>query len=152
MTDGSSSGSGDFWVDGLFFGGRRYSAVVADSSSQVTYGLREYSETDDTLGSDNECTLRGQALISHYSTSAESLLVHSSVLDFGVSPLLAADKVHVVLPNENVDVDFRVDFVEYVVDAGSQSLTVTLALGREKPLLADYMYALRKQVKQVAKR
>jgi hypothetical protein len=152
VTDGTTNGSGDFWVDGLFFGGRRYSALVEDSSSEATFGLREYSDTDDTLGSDNECALRAQALIAHYSTPAENLTVVSTVLDYGTSPLLAADKVHAVLPNENVDADFRTDYVEYSVDANVQTLSVTLALGRAKPLLADYMYALRSKVKQVAKR
>jgi hypothetical protein len=48
-----------------------------------------------------------------------------------------------VLPNENVDANFRVNSAEYVVDAKVQELTVTLELGRVAPLLADWVYTLR---------
>jgi len=64
------------------------------------------------------------------------------VIDYGDTPILPADKIHVMLPNENVDADFRVLNIEYYVDAKTQSLDVTLELGREQPLLADYLYAL----------
>lgn len=53
-----STGAGSFWVDGLFFGGRRYSAVQADTSSQSSYGLRELVEVDEELWSDDECASR----------------------------------------------------------------------------------------------
>lgn len=37
----------------------------------------------------------------------------STVLEYGSSPILAGDKVHVMLPNENVNTDFRVECAEY---------------------------------------
>ncbi|MCW4010635.1 MAG: hypothetical protein NWF05_08450 [Candidatus Bathyarchaeota archaeon] len=44
---------------------------------------------------------------------------------------------------EGVDADFRVLSVEYHVDGAAQMLETTLSLGREAPLMADYVYALR---------
>jgi hypothetical protein len=61
------------------------------------------------------------------------------------------DKIHVVLPNEGVDADFRIESVEYHVDAKTQSLEVTLELGREAPLLADYLYALKSKTEHLSR-
>jgi len=136
-------GTGSFWVDGLHFGGRRYAAVREDAASQSAYGLRELTETDEELWSDNECDLRAKALLAYLKDPAEYLTVRSTVIDYGDTPLLPGDKIHVSLPNENVDADFRVESVEYHVDAKTQTLEVTLELGKEPPQLADYLYGLR---------
>jgi hypothetical protein len=82
---------------------------------------------------------------------AESLTVSSTVIDFGSSPILAADMVSAELPNENVDADFRVISVEYRVMPSSNELEVVLELGRESTLLADYVYALKSKVSKVNK-
>jgi len=145
------AGTGSFWVDGLYFGGRRYSSMQEDSGSQGSYGLREVVEIDEELYSDNECVLRAKALLSHLKEPAEYLTLRSTVIDYGDSPVLAGDKVHVTLPNENVDGDFRVLSVEYYVDAKTQSLEVILELGREQPLLADYLYALRSKTDSLSR-
>jgi hypothetical protein len=147
----NSSNPGSFWVDGLFFGGCRYNATEEDSTSQNAYGLRELAETDEELYSDNECSLRAKALLNHLKDAAEYLTVKSTVIDYGNTPLLPGDKVHVVLPNENVDADFRIESVEYRVDAKTQSLEVTLELGREAPLLADYLYALKSKTDHLSR-
>jgi hypothetical protein len=136
-------GTGSFWVDGLFFGGRRYSSMQEDTGSQTTYGLRELVDTDEELYSDNECMLRAKAILTQLKDPAEYLTVRSTVIDYGTTPILAGDKIHVTLPNENVDADFRILSVEYYVDAKTQTLEITMELGREVPLLADYLYALR---------
>jgi hypothetical protein len=39
----------------------------------------------------------------------------------------------------------------YSVDGKTQTLDVTLELGREKPLLADYVYALRKKTDSLSR-
>ena len=57
--------------------------------------------------------------------------------------LLPGDKVHVTLPNEGVNGDFRILIAEYNVDANTQVLETVMELGREKPLLADYMFRLK---------
>jgi hypothetical protein len=146
-----STGTGDFWVDGLFFGGKRYSSMQEDAASQAVYGLRELVDVDEELCGDAECECRAKALLAHLKDPAEHLTVRSTVVDYGNTPVLAGDKIHVVLPNENVDGDFRVLNVEYFVDARTQTLELSLELGREKPLLADYLFALRSKTNSLSR-
>ncbi|MBS7633814.1 hypothetical protein KEJ15_09440 [Candidatus Bathyarchaeota archaeon] len=147
----TGSGTGSFWVDGLYFGGRRYSNMQEDSGSQTAYGLRELVEVDEELWSDNECMLRAKAILAQLKDPAENLTIRSTVIDYGTTPILAGDKIHVVLPNENVDADFRVLSIEYYVDAKTQTLEITMELGREVPLLADYLYALRSKTDHLSR-
>jgi hypothetical protein len=147
----TGTGTGSFWVDGLFFGGRRYSSMQENAASQSAYGLRELVEVDEELYSDNECMLRAKAILNNLKDPAEYLTVRSTVIDYGNTPLLPGDKVHVTLPNENVDGDFRILSVEYHVDAKTQTLEITLELGREQPLLADYLYALRSKTDHLSR-
>jgi hypothetical protein len=132
----SGTGTGSFWVDNLFFNSARWSATYGS-------GSRELPETDEELHSDNECLLRAKALYDHLSSPAEYIRVTSDVIDFGTAPILAADRISVTLPNENVDGYYRVASVEYRLIAETQTLETTLELGKEPPLLADYLYALR---------
>jgi len=147
----TDTGTGSFWVDGLLFGGRRYSSIQEDSASQTNYGLRELVEVDEELYSDNECMLRAKAFLNYLKDPAEYLTVRSTVIDYGITPLLPGDKIHVTLPNENVDSDFRILNVEYHVDAKTQTLEITLELGREQPLLADYLYVLRSKTDHLSR-
>jgi hypothetical protein len=149
--DFTGVGTGNFWIDSLFFGGRRYSATQEDNGSQSAYGLRELVDTDEELYSDNECMLRAKALLNHLKDPAEYLAIRSTAIDYGNTPLLPGDKIHVSLPNENVDADFRILSVEYHVDAKTQTLEITLELGREQPLLADYLYALRSKTDHLSR-
>ena len=132
----AGTGTGAFWVDNLFFNSARWSG---------TYGAggRELAETDEELHSDNECLLRAKALYDHLSSAAEYIKIVSDVIDYGSSPILAADRIWVTLPNENVDGYYCVISVEYRLIAETQTLETTLELGKEPPLLADYLYALR---------
>lgn len=147
----TGTGTGSFWVDGLFFGGRRYSALQEDTGSQTGYGLRELVEINEELYSDNECTLRAKAMLEYLKDPAEYLTVRSTVIDYGFSPLLSGDKIHVTLPNENVDADFCILSAEYNVDGRTQTLEITLELGREQALLADYLYALRSKADHLSR-
>jgi hypothetical protein len=146
-----SAGTGSFWVDGLFFGGRRYSALQEDAGSQGSYGLRELVEVDEELWSDDECASRANALLASLKDPAEQLTLRSTVVDYGNSPLLPGDKVHVTLPNEGVDGDFRILSAEYNVDAKTQVLETVMELGREKPLLADYMFSLKSKTDSLSR-
>jgi hypothetical protein len=146
-----SVSTGSFWVDGLFFGGRRYSAVQEDAGSQNSYGLRELVEVDEELWSDAECTSRAKALLASLKDSAEQLTLRSTVVDYGTTPLLPGDKVHVALPNEGIDGDFRILSAEYNVDAKTQTLETLLELGREQPLLADYMFSLKSKTDSLSR-
>src|SRR5664280_1724069 len=116
-------------------------SVQDDVSSQSSIGLRELVEVNEELCSDLECESHAKALLSK--DPAEALTIQSTVIDYGSSPILAGDKINVALPNEGINADFRVLNAEYKVDGKTQTLEVTLDLGREKPLLADYVYALR---------
>jgi len=144
-------GSGSFWVDGLFFGGRRYSTTQEDAGSQSSYGLRELVEVDEELWSDAECTSRAQELLASLEDSAEQLTLRSTVIAYGTTPLLAGDNVHIELPNEGVDGDFCILNVEYHVDAKTQTLETTLELGREHPLLADYVFKLKSKTDSLSR-
>jgi len=141
-----------YMYDGNFgFLNCSYTGTFEDSGSQSLYGLRELTETDEELSSDNECTLRAKAILAQLKDPAEYLTVRSTVIDYGTTPILAGDKIHVTLPNENVDADFRILSVEYYVDAKTQTLEITMELGREVPLLADYLYTLRSKTDHLSR-
>jgi hypothetical protein len=143
------TGSGSFWIDKFYFGGLRYSSVLQDAASQGSYGLREYVDIDEELWSDTECLLRARAILASMKDPSEYITLKSTVIDYGNTPLFPADTVAVSLPNENINGNFRILIAEYHVKAETGELEVTLELGREKALLADYVYALRSKVDRV---
>jgi len=138
-------------VDGLHFTEQRFKAVAQDTGSQSAYGLRELVETDEELYNDTECSYRANALLNHLKSPTEHITVKTTVLDYGSTPVLAGDRIYVSLPNEGVAGYYRVESVEYHVDAKTQTLEVTLELGRETPLLADYLYALRSKTDHLSR-
>ena len=133
----SATGTGSFWVDNLFFNSCRWSATYGS-------GEREYSDTDEELHTDAECLLRAKALYDYLSGTAEYFKVASSVIDYGTTPILAADRIW------NIDGYYRVISAEYHLTI-FQDLEVTLELGREPMLLADYLYALRSKTGSLAR-
>lgn len=147
----TDSGPGSFWVDSLFFGGKRYSSQQEDTGSQASFGLRELVEVNEEYASDIECESHAKAMLANLKDPQESLTLQSTVIDYGSTPILAGDKIHVTLPNEGVNGDFQVLSVEYLVDGKTQTLETTLELGREKPLLADYVYALRSRTDRLSR-
>lgn len=149
--DFNGTAQGDFYVDGLFFNACRWEDLEENSGSQTSYGLREKVEVDEELHSDEECELRAKALVDHLKDPAVYLRLRSTVIDYGSDPLLPADKIHVTLPNENVDDDFRIISVEYYVHCLRQELDITMELGKESPLLADYLYAVKKRARASAR-
>ena len=106
---------------------------------------------DEELHSDNECILRAKALLVHLKDPVEYVTVRSNVTEYGADRILPGDKIHVTLPNENIDADFRITSVDYHVSAAEQTLGVALELGREAPVLADYLYALRSKSSALAR-
>ncbi|MDI6905558.1 MAG: hypothetical protein QMD13_08785 [Candidatus Bathyarchaeia archaeon] len=46
---------------------------------------------------------------------------------------------------------YGITFIEYYVDAKTQTLEITLELGREQPLLADYLFALRSKTDHLSR-
>jgi len=79
------------------------------------------------------------------------LKVKSTAIDYGNNPILPGGKIHIVLSSLNIDADYRVVTVEYQVDARTQTLELSLELGREPQLLADYIYALRSKTAKLSK-
>jgi len=79
------------------------------------------------------------------------LKVRSEVIDYGTSPILAGDKIHVTIPNENVDSDYRIISTEYRASGRDQTLEVELELAKEPQLLADFIYGFRKAIQKLDK-
>jgi len=150
-SDFSGTGTGSFWIDNLFFNQCRWEATEEDLTSQSSYGLRELVEVDEELHSDNESMLKAKALLTHLKDPAEYITLRSNVIDYGTNRILPGDKIHVTLPNENIDADYRIISVEYRVLAAEQTLEITLELGKEPPLLADYLYVLRSRTGSLAR-
>ena len=147
---------GDVWVDMFHFGkghwqARRPISTQEPTASQTAYGVRELVEVDEELHSDNECALRAKALLAHLENPAETITVRSTVIDYGTATLLPGDKIHVALPNENIDADYHIISAEYNVKAATQTLEVVLELGKEAPLLADYLYTLQSRSSSLAR-
>lgn len=138
------TGTGSFRVDNLFFNHARWYGTYGS-------GERELAETDEELHSDNECLLRAKALYDYLSGTAEYIKVTSDVIDYGTTPILGGDRITVTLPNENVDGYYRVISAEYHLRARDQTLEVTLELGKEPMLFADYLYALRSKTGSLAR-
>jgi hypothetical protein len=139
----SGLGRSTLHIDQLYFKNGRFSALEQDSASQALYGIRELTETDDELASDAECAHRAKALLAYLKDPAEYLTMRSTIIDYGLTPPLAADKIHVHLYNENINGDYRTEAIDYHVYANSQTLELTFDLGKVPPLLADYLYGLR---------
>ena len=139
-------GSGYFWIDRFYFGGLRYSDGEQDSTSIATYGQREYVDTNEELYSDAECALNAKATLAYMKDPSEYVTLKSTVIDFGTTPLLPADMISISLPNENAYGSYRILNVEYHFRADTQELEITLNLGHEKPLLADYLYVIRSKL------
>lgn len=140
----NGTGTGSFWLDNLFFNSGRWSAIYGS-------GARELVETDEELHSDNECLLRAKALHDNLSAAAEYIRATSDVIDYGTTPIQAADKIWITLPNENIDGYYSVVTAEYHLMADTQTLETTLELGKEPPMLADYLYALKNRTGNLAR-
>jgi hypothetical protein len=134
-------------VDGLHFDSVPYQATEQDANSQSAWGVRQLTETDESLSSDAACDMRAKALLNYYSSPDVYIKLASTVIDYGWTPLLPGDMINVVLPNENVNASYRIDTVEYYVDNSSggeaMALQITVELGVVPPQLADYLYGIR---------
>lgn len=155
----TGTGTGAFWIDNLFFGGARYGVssphegcTVAIPQENITNpaDVREMVEVNEELLSDAECVLRAKAYLGWLKDEAEFLTLETEILDFGSDRIQPGDMQLVVLPNENVNKSFRVLSVDYKLGE-DQELPITIELGKETPLLADYIYRLRKETGTMAR-
>jgi len=60
---GVVGGAYSTYIDGLHFADKRFRSVEEDATSQTNYGIREFTETDDSLLSNSDCQKRGQAYL-----------------------------------------------------------------------------------------
>jgi hypothetical protein len=79
----------------LFFGGARYSSLQQNTASQAAYGIRELVDVDEELWSDTECLLRARAILASMKDPSEYITLKSTVIDYGNTPLFAADMISV---------------------------------------------------------
>lgn len=135
-------------VDFARFSGARFSAVAENITDPAD--IREESETDEELASDAECLDRANALLDWLKDEAELVTLQTEILDFGNNRIQPGDMQPVVLPNENVNKSFRVLNIDYNLDE-EQELPIAIELGKETPLLADYLYRLRKETSTLAR-
>jgi hypothetical protein len=147
----NGNGSGSFWIDNLFFNSKRWESIQEDTASQQAYGLRELVEVDEELHSDNECSLRAQAMISYLKDPAEYITLRSDAVTLQDGRLLPGDVVHVSLPNETIDADYRTLTVEHNLIAKEQTFEITLELGKEPKQLASVMSDLRSKTESLAR-
>jgi hypothetical protein len=137
-------------LDGLHFGHARFRYMAEDTESP--YELRESQETDDELYSNHECEMRAKALLEYLKSPVpDKITLKLPNLNYGMTPILAADKIHVHLPNEGVDTDYIVESAEYEAVGADNSLLVTLECGKGKKLMADYVYANLVMLKKLQK-
>jgi hypothetical protein len=152
--DFTTPNTGNMWVDGMYFGGCNFSATVEDIDSQDLWTdgePREYVDTDEELQSDFECYLRALAILATLKDPAENVTVTTTVLEYGNTPILTQDKTHIELPTKLIDGDYTVLSADYYANLQTQTLEVTLKLGKEIPQLADYMYAVQSRIKHLVR-
>jgi len=147
----SGTGTGSFWIDNLFFNSRRWTHTTEDTTSQSTYGLRELVEVDEELHSDSDCEKHANALLKWLKDPAEHLTLQSNVIDPGSNRLLPGDMIHVTLPNEGIDGDYRILTVEHRVSSRDQMWEVTLELGKEPVRLASIVSELQSRTSSLAR-
>jgi len=129
-----------------------YNCGVAIPQENITdpTDIREMVEVDEELHSDAECIARAKAYLDWLKDEAELLTLQTEILDFGSNRIQPGDMQPVVLPNENINKSFRVLSIDYLLGE-EQELPITIELGKETPLLADYLYRLRKETSTMAR-
>ena len=137
----SGTGTGSFWIDNLYFGRSRWSAVAEDTTSQSRFGLRELAIIDETLVSDDACAKVAEAELNYRKDPAEFL----RVTVIGEPNLVAGETIRVVSPNENIDADYRIQAVDHYMNAEGEFET-SLTLVAEPPRLAEIISETRREI------
>ncbi|MEM2975852.1 MAG: hypothetical protein QW821_05490, partial [Candidatus Bathyarchaeia archaeon] len=108
-------------------------------------------EVDEELHSDGECQKRADALLEYLGSPAEHLTINTTVLDYGNNWLLPGDKIHVTLPNEDINADYRILSVEFQARSREQTLEMTLELGKEPPKIVNLLSNLCSEMNSLAR-
>lgn len=147
----SASASMGIWVDDLRFAERRWEDIEEDAASQSSYGVRELVVIDEELHSDAECDLRAKAILAYRKDAFDYVIAHSDLMDYGTDHMHAGDKINHEQPNLNVDEDLRIGSFEIRASGTEQTLHMRMALGKETPQLADYLFALKLRSRKSAR-
>jgi len=135
------------FLDAIFLNKDRWEHVEENGDSQSAYGLREYSDVDEELISDEECVTRAKAILAWLKDSAQRTETSSEILVYVDKPILAGDVAHHHIPNLNVDGDYRVNRIVYEAFGDPlKVLKVSFSLGKEPNLLADWLYDARRKI------
>jgi len=131
-----------YWIDGMFLDHKRWEHIAQNATSQGKYGRRDLSEIIDEFHSDNACELHAKSLLDWLEEYGQTVELESDVIDYGETHPMAADKLNVKIPNENIDLDFRIDAIE-INAIPEQLLNMRLRCGITPPLWLDYVYGTR---------
>jgi len=137
--------AGTIKLDGFFFGKCRFEYIAQDATSQGKYGRRDLSDIYDELHSDSACELRAKSLLDYLEEYGQHILIDSDVIDYGNNHIHAADKTNVQLPNENLNANFRLNWIE-INAIPNQVLDMRLQCGITPPLWLDYVYESRRRI------
>lgn len=138
MYDGTMT----YWIDGLFLDHKRWEYIAQNLASQAAHGRRDLSDIYEELHSDNACELRAKSLLDWLEEYGQTVELESDVIDYGNNHIHAADKINIEIPNENIDLDFRIDAIE-INAIPEQLLNMRLRCGITPPLWLDYVYETR---------
>lgn len=111
---GVTGGTLEFYVDGLYFGGARYSGTASDSTSQTNYGQRDLEVTDDRLLSDDACGKRAETLLLQKKDPPTQI----ELVVPGNTNVLVGDRLSITIPAENISsASYDVFMVEHSFSA-----------------------------------
>jgi len=153
------NGGGTWYVDYMYFTGRRWGGgsvnantdgFAEDSTSQTSYGTREYFEVNDNFLSDAECEARAQALLALYKDPEVVIKIHSETIDWSTTAPLAGNKTGVDMTPISVDADYRIDEMDIHVNTRDKTLTVDCVLSSTPSRLADYLYRQQRKIKELS--
>jgi len=135
------TGTGNFWIDNLFFDKCRWSGTAQDVDSQAKYGIRELAITDENLVSDDACAKVAAAELKHRKDPAKYLRI--TIL--GDPRIKAGEMIYVVSENEAISDQYRIQAVEHWMnDEGEFESRLTLIA--EPPRVATILAETREEM------
>jgi len=131
-------GTATMYIDYMYFTGKRWGGgtdnstvdgFAEDTTSQTSYGIREYFEINENFLSEAECEARA---------------------DWSTTAPLAGNKTGVDMTPINVDADYRIDEMDIHVNMKDKTLGVDYVLSATPSRLADYLYRQQRKIKELS--
>lgn len=111
MWTANGNDTGNVWIDGLHFGGRRYEGEYEDTTSQGLYGVRQAEPViEDELKSDAECLNRATGIVQFYKDPVKTI---SDLRVAGDNRFLPGYIQHLVSAVDGIDASFRIIEVKH---------------------------------------